>query len=599
MNLKLIRNFAIISHIDHGKSTLSDRLMEETKTVSDREMTPQLLDSMGVEQAHGVTVKSRTVQNTYRAKDGQDYQLNLIDTPGHVDFNYEVTKSLSATDGVILLVDATQGVQAQTVANWRLAHELGLPILPVLNKIDAASAQIDESEEQIRQLDPSLVNRKIYHISAKTGLGVADLLEAIVHELPAPVGEESSPLKALVFDSEYDAFQGVIAQVRVIDGTLKKGAALQLMANGQKLLAKEVGIYRPNRVPVDELTAGEVGYVVTGIKDPKQVTVGDTLTSQSQPAKTALPGYQQSQPVVYAGIYPVDDYNALQEALQKLALNDTSLVLTDDQSEAMGPGFRAGFLGIFHLQIIKERLETEFGIEVVVTAPNVSYRVQVAQKGQDIQTVEVNNPTKFPDFDQILAVEEPVVKATIMTPNDSVNQLMKLADDYRGIFMDMGNQGDYVRLVYQMPLSEIAYDFFNQLKSLSHGYASFSTETIGYQEADLVKVDVQINYAKVDALAFVTHRSRVAGQTQQLVHELKMTIPRRLYPMPVQALVEGRVVARVDVPPLRKNAAVNGQARSVSKKQALLRRQSANKRQAAQSDIELPQAVFNALLSLK
>lgn len=349
MNLKLIRNFAIISHIDHGKSTLSDRLMEETKTVSDREMTLQLLDSMGVEQAHGVTVKSRTVQNTYRAKDGQDYQLNLIDTPGHVDFNYEVTKSLSATDGVILLVDATQGVQAQTVANWRLAHELGLPILPVLNKIDAASAQIDESEEQIRQLDPALAERKIYHISAKTGLGIADLLEAIVHELPAPVGDESSPLKALVFDSEYDAFQGVIAQVRVIDGTLKKGAALQLMANGQKLLSKEVGIYRPNRVPVDELTAGEVGYVVTGIKDPKQVTVGDTLTSQHQPTKTALPGYQQSQPVVYAGIYPADDYNALQEALQKLALNDTSLVLTDEQSEAMGPGFRAGFLGIFHL----------------------------------------------------------------------------------------------------------------------------------------------------------------------------------------------------------------------------------------------------------
>ncbi|GAP03396.1 elongation factor 4 [Fructobacillus pseudoficulneus] len=598
MKQEFIRNFAIISHIDHGKSTLSDRLMEATKTVSDREKAPQLLDSMGVEQAHGVTVKSRTVQNHYLGNDGHEYQLNLIDTPGHVDFNYEVTKSLSATDGVILLVDATQGVQAQTVANWRLAHDLGLPILPVLNKIDSASAQIEETEQQIIDLDPSLAAQEIYHVSAKTGLGISELLEAIVHELPAPTGDEKAPLKALVFDSEYDAFKGVIAQVRVIDGSLTKGNSLVLMANGQKLLAKEVGVYRPDRVPADGLGAGEVGYVVTGIKDPKQVTVGDTLTSQQAPTKAPLPGYQKSQPVVYAGIYPVGDYKVLQEALQKLALNDTSLVLTDDQSEAMGPGFRAGFLGIFHLQIIKERLETEFGVEVVVTAPNVSYKVQVAQKGKEIETVIVNNPTRFPEFSQVLAVEEPMVQATITTPNESVNALMKLADDYRGEFADMGNQGDYVRLVYKMPLSEIAYDFFNQLKSISHGYASFSTAAIGYQEADLVKVDVQINYATVDALSFVIHRSRVEEQTQKLVHELKMTVPRRLYPMPVQAVVEGRVVARVDVPPLRKNVAVNGSSYSISKKQALLRRQSANKRQAAQSDIELPQAVFNTLLSL-
>ncbi|WP_061993617.1 GTP-binding protein, partial [Fructobacillus ficulneus] len=495
--------------------------------------------------------------------------------------------------------DATQGVQAQTVANWRLAHDLGLPILPVLNKIDAASAEIEKSEDQLRGLDPDLADAHIYHISAKTGLGIPELLEAIITKLPAPTGEPTAPLKALVFDSEYDPFLGVIAQVRIFDGKLTSGTKLKLMSADQGFLAKEVGVYRPNRVPDQELTAGEVGYVVTGIKDPRQVTVGDTLTTQQNGTAQALPGYQKSQPVVYAGIFPVDDYPALQEALQKLALNDTSLVLEEENSEAMGPGFRGGFLGIFHLQIIKERLETEYGVDVIVTAPNVSYQVSVAHKGNEIEERQVDNPTHFPDYHELLAVAEPMVEAEITTPAETVNQLMKLADDYRGTFVDMGNRGDYVRLVYQLPLSEIAYDFFNQLKSISHGYASFSTEPAGYAEADLVKVEIQINYATVDALTFITHRSRVADQTQKLVHELKMTVPRRLYPMPVQAQVEGRVVARVDVPPLRKNAAVSGQAKSVSKKQALLRRQSANKRQAAKSDIELPQEVFNALLSVK
>ncbi|WEV53894.1 translation elongation factor 4 [Leuconostocaceae bacterium ESL0723] len=599
MKTKYIRNFAIISHIDHGKSTLADRLMEKTQTVSDREAAPQLLDDMAVEQAHGVTVKARTVQNHYQAKDGQTYELNLIDTPGHVDFTYEVSKSLAATDGVILLVDATQGIQAQTVANWRLAESLHLPVIPVINKIDAVAADVAGTEAQIRDLIPDLGDQKIYQISAKTGQGIDDLLEALVKDLPAPVGDPKAPLRALVFDSKFDPYQGVIAQVRLLDGELKAGEDLVLLANQQNFKAKEVGVYHPNAQAVDQLSAGQVGYVLTGIKDPNLVTVGDTLTTKAGGTDEALPGYQRQQPVVYAGIYPVDDYGELQEALQKLALNDTALVIEDESSPAMGPGFRVGFLGVFHLQIIQERLMSEFGVKVLVTAPSVSYQVQTLGKDQEVQTQTINNPSRFPAFQDILSVSEPVVTTTITSPASSVSDLMKLADQYRGVFVDMTNSGDQVEMVYDMPLAEIAYDFFNALKSLSHGYASFRTEPKGYQEADLVKVDTQVNYATVSELSFVVHRSQVAELTQNLVHELKRTIPRRLYPMPVQAVVEGKVVARVDVPPLRKNVAVNGEQRSISKKQALLRRQSANKRQAAKSDLVLPQEVFNTLLSLK
>ncbi|MBW1606175.1 translation elongation factor 4 [Lactobacillus sp. Sy-1] len=590
-----IRNFSIIAHIDHGKSTLADRIMELTKTVDARNSKAQLLDDMQVEQAHGVTVKSRTVRNHYRADNGQDYEFNFIDTPGHVDFNYEVAKSLAASDGVILLVDATQGIQAQTVANYRLAVEAGLTILPVINKVDSPNAQIELTTNQLLDLDANFNPEMILKISAKTGQGVHEVLEAIVNFLPAPQGDVKNPLKALVFDSEYDSFKGVIASVRIVDGVVNAGDNLTLMADSAAFNAKEVGIFTPAQLSTKQLGAGDVGYIVTGIKDPHLVRIGDTITSQANPTKEPLPGYEPAKPMVYAGIYPQGDYTEMKDALNKLALNDSSLQLVPEVSDALGPGFRGGFLGIFHLQIIRERLRDEFGVEVLTTAPNVTYRVHLKDVEQPIL---VDNPIQFPDFEDIEMVEEPMVDALITTNEGELNAVMKLADQHKGVFIDMGNQGSLVELTYRMPLSEIAYDFFNKLKSVSHGYASLSTTLSGYEIADVVRVDVQINYARVDALTFLTHRVDAPEQTKQLVHKLKYTIPRRLYPMPAQAVVEGRVIARVDIPPLRKNAAVNGNKYSVSKKQALLRRQSINKRQAAQSDIELPQSVFNSILDL-
>ncbi|MHA8111342.1 translation elongation factor 4 [Lactobacillaceae bacterium Melli_B4] len=595
MNANNIRNFSIIAHIDHGKSTLADRIMEQTKTINLRESKDQLLDNMSVEQDHGVTVKSRTVRNHYHADNGTDYEFNFIDTPGHVDFNYEVAKSLTASDGVILLVDATQGVQAQTVANFRLAKQAGLKILPVINKVDSPNAQVEITIDQIVDLDPEFKNINILQISAKTGQGVHEVLEAIVHELPAPTGDANQPLKGLVFDSEYDSFKGVIAYVRIFDGTLKTNEHMTLMGEQQPFDAKEIGIFTPSRVATKQMGAGDVGYVVTGIKDPHLVRIGDTITTKSNGTKKPLPGYKPAKPMVYAGIYPQGDYQELKDAINKLALNDSSLQLIPEVSDALGPGFRGGFLGIFHLQIIKERLHDEYGVDVLTTAPNVTYQVHL--KGTD-EVLTVDNPVQFPDFETIDYVEEPMVKATITTTNDVLNAVMKLADQHKGQFENMGNQGNLVELSYRMPLSEIAYDFFNKLKSVSHGYASLDTELAGYEIADVVRVDVQINYARVDALTFITHRMDAPTQTQQLVHKLKYNVPRRLYPMPAQAVVEGRVIARVDIPPLRKNAAVNGNQYSVSKKQALLRRQSINKRQAVKSDIELPQSVFNSILEL-
>ncbi len=592
-----IRNFAIIAHIDHGKSTLADRIMEMTATITKRQASAQLLDSMAVEQAHGVTVKSRTVRNIYHADDGQDYEFNFIDTPGHVDFNYEVEKSLSATEGAILLVDATQGVQAQTVANYRLAHKAGIVVLPVVNKVDSASAEVDKTEHQIRTAFPELKDSPILRISAKTGSGVHDVLEAIVHRLPAPTADNSLPLKALVFDSEYDAFQGVIAYVRLVDGALSAQNSLTLMANNRSFKAKEIGILTPNRLSQKNLAAGDVGYVITGLKDPQLVRVGDTLTETSRPTETALPGYAPAQSMVFAGVYPQDDYPTLKDAITKLALNDPSLHVTAAVSDALGPGFYCGFLGIFHLQIIKERLHDEYGVDVIVTAPNVTY--QVTPNNGSGAVLTVTNPQHFPDFNTIEQVEEPMMRIELTTPAELLNDVMSLANQHKGVFVDMTNQDELVVLTYTIPLSEIAYSFFNELKSLTHGYASLSTSFANYAPADVVRVDVQINYAKVDALTFITHRSDVADQAQKLVHKLKYVVPRHLYPMPVQAIVEGKAIARVDIPPLRKNAAVNGNSYSVSKKQQLLRRQNSNKREAAHSDIELPQEVFNAILNLE
>lgn len=590
-----IRNFAIIAHIDHGKSTLADQIMSLTQTVSAREQHAQLLDDMTVEQAHGVTVKARTVRNYYQADDGQEYEYNLIDTPGHVDFNYEVAKSLAATEGAILLVDATQGVQAQTIANYRIAKQRQLTLIPVLNKVDLPSADIDAALAQLNDLDSAFTPEQVLQISAKTGQGVPAVLEAIKQRLPAPQGDLHQPLKALVFDSLYDPYQGVIAYVRLIDGQLKSQQALCLMQGQQDFNGKTIGVFAPQMHPQESLSAGDVGYVVTGIKDPRKVRVGDTLTSVATPTQWPLAGYQPAKSMVFAGLYPKNnDYPALKEAVQKLNLNDPSFTYVEERSEALGVGFRCGFLGTFHLQIIRERLHDEYGVDVLTTAPNVTYHVTLTNG----QQVIVNNPVQFPAFSLIKEVTEPFMKAEITMPADNLNAVLKLAEQHKGTLIDLANSGDLIVASLKIPLSEIAYHFFSELKSVSHGFASLSTAFMANEVSDLVKVEVDINYAPVDALTFIVHREDAPNMTQQLVANLKTTVPRQLYPTPVQARVEGKVIARVDVPPLRKNAAVNGEQHSTSKKAALLRRQSANKRRASKNTIKLPQSVFNAILSL-
>lgn len=572
-----IRNFSIIAHIDHGKSTLADRIMEQTHTVSERDKKAQLLDDMAVEQAHGITVNSRTVRNHYEADDGQTYEYNFIDTPGHVDFSYEVSKSLAASDGAILLVDATQGVQAQTVANLRLAKQNHLVIIPVINKVDSDAADVPRTQAQIQKLDPAFENLDMLKISAKTGMGVHEVLEAIRTTIPAPTGDKKAPLKALVFDYMYDAFKGIIAYVRLVDGTLKPDDSLVLMAEQTHISANALGYFAPNMTPVNELNAGDVGCVVTGLKDPQLVRVGDTMTSATKPTSQPLAGYEPAKSMVFAGFYPRDNnYNELKSAIEKLALNDSSFHYSLENSEALGAGFRCGFLGMLHLQIIRERLKDEYGLEVLTTAPNVTYHVYL--KGQT-EPMIVNNPTNFPEFSKIEYVEEPFIKAEITTPNNLLSEVMKLAEKHKSTLLDMDNQADLIVLTYKMPTSEVAYEFFNQLKSVSHGYATLDTTYLDYEIADLVKVEVDINYATVDALSFVVHRQDAPNLTQELVKKLKVAVPRRLYLTPVQAVVEGKAVARVDIPPLRKNAAVSGGKKSISKKQALLRRQGINKRQ--------------------
>ena len=597
---KQIRNFSIIAHIDHGKSTLSDRIMEMTKTIDQREVKDQLLDNMKVEQDHNVTVKSRTVRNLYQANDGKEYELNLIDTPGHVDFNYEVSRSLTASDGAILLVDATQGVQAQTVANYRLVKKLNLPMIPVINKIDSNGAQIEQTKAEMQNLDAGFKDKDFIYVSAKTGKNIEQVLEAIVERIPAPTGDSDKPLKALVFDSKYDRYQGVIALIRVIDGTvINNHVPLYLMQKKTEFNAKDLGIFSPDMQSIKKLRAGDVGYVVTGLKNPEEIRVGDTLTNRNNPTEEVLKGYQETQSMVFAGLYPKNtDYKDLKDAIEKLALNDPSFHYSEEISDALGPGFRGGFLGMFHLQIIRERLHDEYGVDVLTTAPNVNYHVYLKKRVNKHEYLDVTNPVKFPYFNDIDYVEEPFVKAEIATPSESLSNIMKLATEFRGELIDMSNAQNLVVITYKMPLEKIAYEFFNRLKSVSHGYATLNTTFLDYEIADLVKVEVDVNYSTVDALGFIVHRDEAPISTQKLVEKLKYTMPRKLYPTPVQAIVEGKSMARVDVPPLRKNAAVNGEKRSISKKQALLRRQSLNKRRAARTQIQLPQEVFNAILEL-
>lgn len=595
MDNKYIRNFAIIAHIDHGKSTLADRIMELTETVSKRNSQAQLLDDMTVEKDHDVTVKAKTVQNYFISNDGSKYEYNLIDTPGHVDFNYEVSKSLAACEGAILLVDATQGVQAQTVANYRIAKKNNLKIIPVINKIDIASADIESTQSQLNHLDKSFNTNNTYLISAKSGEGVAELLEAIKTDIPAPQGSNNKLLKALIFDSIYDSYQGIIAYVRLIDGHLQKDQDLLLMQSNKSFKSKNIGIFDPNMDDKDNLNAGEVGFIVTGLKDPKAIRVGDTVTSKQSPTKKTVSGYSLAHQMVFAGIFPKnDDYSVLKDAILKLSLNDTSFTFVEENSDALGMGYRCGFLGAFHLQIIRERLKDEFGLDVLTTAPNVHYQVHL----KNGSWINVDNPIQFPDFGLIQEVKEPFMKGEITVPNDNLNDVLKLINEHKGQLIDLGNNEDLITINIKIPLSEIIYNFFSELKSVSHGYANLNVTFLDFEVSNIVKVEVDMNYSPVDALSFIVHRSDISEMTQNLVHKLKYVVPRELYPIPVQAIVEGKSVARVDVPPLRKNVAVNGENRSTSKKAALLRRQSLNKRRSAKNQIKLPQNVFNAILEL-
>ncbi|WP_165206899.1 translation elongation factor 4 [Weissella sagaensis] len=585
---KYIRNFAIVAHIDHGKSTLADRIMEMTNTISKREAQDQLLDDLSVEKAHGVTVKSRTVRNYYVDEHGDEYQYNLIDTPGHVDFNYEVSRSLSATDGVLLLVDVTKGVQAQTVANYRLAKEANLVMIPIVNKIDTAAAEVENTITQLGDLDEAFTPDRILKISAKSGLNVSEVLTAIRDQIPAPTGDAQANLQALVFDSKFDPYKGVIVQARLVDGTLKNNDQILFMANQVKSGIKEMGVFAPLMTPIKELKAGDVGFIVTGIKNPEAVKVGDTITLAKHPVTEALPGYQNVEPMVYAGLYPRgSEFKDLKVGIEKLALNDAAFQYEPEQSEALGMGFRGGFLGIFHLQIIRERLQQEFGLDVLTTMPNSTYRVTV--KNQD-EPVYVENPTQFPDYGQIIEVQEPYMLAKMTMPNEMLNDVMRLAESRRGELVDLETIGAMLLVTYRMPISEIAYDFFNELKSVSHGFATLSTTFDQYQFSDLVRIDIAIDYAKIDALTFVTHRLKATRMGIELVDKLKDLIPRKLQAMPVQAIIEGRAVARADVPPLRKAQA---SGTKISKKQQQMRRQGLKK-----SDIELPQSVFDAILEM-
>ncbi|MEC0182865.1 translation elongation factor 4 [Paenibacillus peoriae] len=591
---KNIRNFSIIAHIDHGKSTLADRIIEKTLTVSKRDMKEQLLDSMDVEREHGITVKSRTVRTFHEAMDGHKYQYNLIDTPGHIDFSYEVSKSLAACEGVLLIVDATQGVQAQTIANYNIAVENELVIIPVVNKIDCFNANIEQTCQQLIDM-MQFKEEDVLYISARTGQGVNKVLERIHSVIPAPTGTADNPLKALVFDLQYDPFRGVIAYIRLFEGTLSKDKTLRFMATQAEFNATELGVFLPHMQPTDVLHAGEVGYIVTGLKEVQKVKIGDTLTTSTDPSQQPLPGYKESKSMVYAGLFPSDDNDKdFQNAIHRLALNDSSFRYEEERSEVLGKGFRCGFLGMLHLQIIRERLEKEYGLTVLITAPNVTYQV-VTKDGQDLW---INNPVYYPTFDKIKAVKEPYAVVTITLPEEYVGDIMKLATSRKGIFIDLNYQVNQTILHYEIPTSEIAYHFFNQLKSLSHGYATMDVQFMDYREADLVKMDILVNYVKIDALAFILHREDAYRVAADLVLKLKHTIPRKLYPMPVQVVVEGIVIAREDVPPLRKNAAVSGDKKSISKKQALLRRQNINKRNMEHMNIQLPQEVFNSILDI-
>ena len=594
----LIRNFSIIAHIDHGKSTLADRLIEMTGVLSSREMENQVLDNMDIERERGITIKSQDVKMTYKAKDGKNYELNLIDTPGHVDFNYEVSRSLAACDGAILVVDSTQGVEAQTLANVYLAIDNNLEILPVINKVDLPNARPDEVKKEIEDII-GIPAEDAPCISAKTGLNVDEVLERIVTDLPAPTGDENAPLKCLIFDSIYNDYKGAIAYVRVKDGTVKVGDEIMLMSNNKSFTVTEVGYFEPGSYsPSDKLEAGEVGYIAASIKSLSDIRVGDTITLKNRPVAEPLPGYKKVNPMVYCGIYPVDgsDYENLKVALEKLKLNDAALEYEPESSGALGFGFRCGFLGLLHLEIIEERLDREFDLSLITTSPSVIYKVHKT----DGEIIELYNPSDLPPTSEISYMEEPMVQAEILTPKEFVGNIMEICQNRRGIYVDMKYLDENrVTLIYELPLNEIIYDFFDQLKSRTKGYASFDYEFKEYKRSDLVKLDIHVNGEAVDALSFIVHKDNSYERGRKMVEKLKQVIPRQLFVIPIQAVIGGKVIARETISALRKDVLAKCYGGDITRKKKLLEKQKRGKKKMRQiGNVEIPQEAFLSVLKL-
>ncbi len=593
-----IRNFSIIAHIDHGKSTLADRILEKTSAISLREMEDQLLDNMELERERGITIKARAVKVNYKAKNGEDYEFNLIDTPGHVDFNYEVSRSLAACEGALLVVDASQGIEAQTLANTYLAVEHDLEVIPVLNKIDLPSADPERVAHEIEDIIgiPAL---DAPQISAKTGLNIEDVLERIVTDIPAPSGDPEAPLQALIFDSYYDSYKGVIVYVRMMEGTVRPGMTIKMMATGAQFNVVEVGYMgATTMVPAKELQAGEVGYITASIKNVADTRVGDTVTDAARPAKEALPGYRKVNPMVFSGVYPADGakYPDLRDALEKLQLNDASLSFEAETSKALGFGFRCGFLGLLHMESIQERLEREFNLDLITTAPSVVYKLELA----DGTIMHIDNPTNYPDPATIVSAEEPYVKANILTPASYIGTIMELCQERRGTYKDTKYlDTDRVELHYELPLNEIIYDFFDALKSRTRGYASFDYELIGYQPSKLVKLDIMLSGDVIDALSFIVHADKAYPRARRMCEKLKEHIPRQMFEIPVQAAIGGKIIARETVKAFRKDVLAKCYGGDITRKKKLLEKQKEGKKRMRQlGTVEVPQEAFMAVLKL-